>query len=321
MKKIAILLLLLSSLLWASSSIGSATGQFLEISLHVRNMGMGNAGTSLVNGASAAMINPAGIVDLSEDSEFDTYMSYVKWPADISFGAVGAAYRVRSIGVFSVNAKYAYFGDEVRTSPEQPFGDGTFSMGAMSLGLSYARNLTDKFSFGLTVKHVSENYDNSSYSQIAWDMGTLFRTGYRNLNLGMSILHFSKEAQFDGKFLDYSDQVKYALGDSSKFSNWPLPITFRTGLSMDALNTESMQAKIALDMIHSNNSDEIYGFGAELNYLNKYSIRTGYQYGTDIQGFSLGGGLKFVNNIRIDYAFNTMEYFGPRHRFSFGLDF
>ena len=91
MKKLSVSLLLLISSLWASSSIGTATGQFLEVNMHVRNMGMGNAATSLVQGSSAALVNPAGIVDFAENSRFDSYASYVNWPADITFGAVGVA--------------------------------------------------------------------------------------------------------------------------------------------------------------------------------------------------------------------------------------
>lgn len=309
------------STLWASSSIGSATAQFLEVNMDARNMAMGNAATSMVSGASASLINPAGLVKMSRRSNYDGYVSYLQWPADISFGAVGLAYNAGGIGVFSLNIVYVNFGDEIRTTPDMPFGSGTFTMGASSIGLSYSRFLTDKFSFGATVKNVSENYDGSSYSQLAWDIGTMYDTGFRELKIAMSILHFSPEATFSGKFLDYSDAVKLATGDSSSFESWPLPMTFRTGFSMALINNSNYSLKAAFDMIHANNADELYGTGLEFTYLNSFILRGGYQFGTDVFGLTLGGGVKLMDLLSVDYAFNAMEYFGSRHRFALGFSF
>ena len=322
MKKLIVIILLLLNSLWASSSIGSATAQFLEINLNARNMGMGNALTSLVNGASATLINPAGVVDFSggENKTFDTYFSYVNWPADISFGSLNLACRVGFFGTLALNVTYANYGDEIRTTPDNPMGDGIYNMSSYALGVTFARYLTDKFSFGMTMKLVNEDYDGSAYGQLAYDIGTLYRTGYRNMNIGMSILHFSKEAQFSGKYVDYSDKVKMAEGKSSRFEAWPLPITFRTGVSMDALQANSYTLRLAFDMIHNNNSSEKYGLGTELNYLNKFFVRAGYQFGTDIEGLSAGLGTKIMG-MTIDYAFNTMTYFGARHRFAIGYCF
>ncbi|MCK5685050.1 PorV/PorQ family protein, partial [bacterium] len=250
-KKVLFLVLISSVMAVASSSIGSATGQFLEVNMHTRNMGMGNAATSIVKGAAAFQINPAGMVDFTSDKSFDAYASYLNWPADISFGALGLAYDIGAWGVIGANIVYVNFGEEIRTTPEMPFGDGTFNMGAYSVGLSYSRFLTDKFSFGLNIKNVSENYDGSSYSQVAWDIGTLYRTGYRNFKLAMSILHFSKEATFSGNFMNFSDAVKMTTGDSSNYESWPLPMTFRTGISFDLIETNNLKLMAAFDMIHS----------------------------------------------------------------------
>ncbi|NQV50314.1 MAG: PorV/PorQ family protein [Candidatus Marinimicrobia bacterium] len=321
MYKLLISMLILLNSLWASSSIGSVAGQFLEVNLHVRNMGMGNSGTSLVRGSSAMLVNPAGLSDLGETGMLNSYVSYLNWPADISFGALGVAYNLETIGTFGVSAVYVTYGDEIRTTPDMPFGDGTFSLGGMSIGLSFSRHITDKFSFGMTMKNVSESYDDDGYSQLAWDIGTLYRTGFHNLNIGMSILNFSKEAQFSGQYLDFSNPVEVAVNDSSSYDTWPLPMTFRTGISMDGWKNTFFTSHLAANMIHSNNSHELYGLGAELVFMNKYALRLGYQMGTDIQGLSLGGGIELIHGIRLDYAFNSMEYFGPRHRFGLDMNF
>ncbi len=322
MKKLIFITIILINNLWASSSIGSATAQFLEVNLHAQNMAMGNALTSLTSGASAALVNPAGVVDFygNDMSKFDTYFSYVNWPADINFGSLNLAYKLGYIGTISINTTYVNYGDELRTTPDNPMGDGTFNISSNSLGLTYGRYLTDKFSFGLTVKMINEDYDGTNYSQFAYDIGTLYRTEFRNMNIGMSILHFSKEAQFSGKFKDYSDKIKLAEGKDSNYENWPLPMTFRTGISMDAISAATYSVRVAFDMIHTNNSSEKYGFGTEFKYLNKFFIRGGYQFGSDIEGLSAGLGTRMMG-ISIDYAFTTMEYFGGRHRFAIGYSF
>ncbi len=320
MKKILTIIFLSFAVLSASSPVGTATGQFLDINMQTRNMAMGNAATSLVGGAGAVLINPAGLVDFKDNSRFDTYVSYLKWPADISLGSLGAAYKLNAASAVSISAVYVNYGDELRTTPDLPFGDDYFSMSSYSIGLSYSRYLTNKFSIGATIKNVSESFDGSGYSQIAYDMGTMYRTGYKNIRIAMSILHFSKEATFSGKFLNYSDAVKYATNDSSAFESWPLPMTFRTGISMDVYDTKDMTVTAALDMIHSNNANELYGAGVELNYMKNFFLRSGFQFGTDIYGLTFGGGVS-LSKFSIDYAFNTMDYFGGRHRFSLCFNF
>ncbi len=322
MRKLFIITIILISNLWGSSSIGSATAQFLEVNLHARNMAMGNALTSLASGASASMVNPAGIVDFSGNdmARFDTYFSYVKWPAEIDFGSFNIAYKPPFLGTIGINATFVNYGEEIRTTPENPMGDGTFDISSNSIGITYGRYLTDKFSIGLTVKMINENFDDISYNQLAYDIGTMYRTGFRNMKIGMSILHFSKEAQFDGEFTDYSDKVKMTEGKTSEYENWPLPMTFRSGISMDALTADTYTLLVAFDMLHTNNSSERYGLGAELKYLDKFFVRAGYQMGTDIEGLSAGLGTNMMG-ITVDYAFNSMQYFGGRHRFAIGYSF
>lgn len=323
MKKFLIFLILFSGTLWGSASIGSATAQFLEVNLNARNMAMGNASTSLIQGSSAMLVNPAGLADLSANGRrnYDTYFSLLQWPAEITFGSANIGFNLGMLGVLGVNTVFVNYGDEIRTTPDAPMGDGTFSMTSYAAGLTYARYLTDKFSFGMNMKLISEDFDGSDYQQLAFDLGTMYHTGFRNLNIGMSILHFSKETQFSGLFLNYSDKEQLALGDSSNYELWPLPMTFRTGMSMDILKMSAYTVTAAFDMIHTNNSREHYGLGFEMTYLNNFILRGGYQFGTDIEGLSAGMGLRISQNIKFDYAYNTMDYLGGRHRIGLNLGF
>jgi len=318
MKKIMFGLIVSTISLWASSSIGTATAQFLEVNLNTQNMGMGNASTSIITGSASMLINPAGLAELGRGSnDYDSYFSFVNWPAEITFASANLGFSLGKIGVLGINSVFANYGDEILTTAANPMGDGTFSMSSYAVGLTFSRYLTDKFSFGLNVKMVGESFDRSNYSQLAYDLGTLYRTGYRNLNIGMSVLHFSNEAKFSGKFFDYSASST----DSSDYETWPLPMTFRTGLSMDIYSRSQLTISAAFDMIHTNNSSEKYGLGTELLWMQRIVIRAGYQFGTDIEGISAGLGLKISDLMQIDYAFNAMEYLGGRHRFGIKIGF
>ena len=67
--------------------------------------------------------------------------------------------------------------DEKVRTVDQPEGTGEYySAGDISLGLSYARNLTDRFSIGFSAKYVQETIWHESASAVAIDAGTIFRT-------------------------------------------------------------------------------------------------------------------------------------------------
>ncbi len=66
--------------------------------------------------------------------------------------------------------------DELVRTVDQPEGTGEFfSAGDIAVGLSYARNLTDRFSIGFSAKYIQETIWHESASAIAIDAGTTFQ--------------------------------------------------------------------------------------------------------------------------------------------------
>jgi len=143
-----------------------------------------------------------------------------------------------NIGTFSVNAAYLMTDDMEVTTIDQPNGTGEmFGISNYALGLSFARNLTENLSVGVTAKIVHEKYFEYGYTGVAFDIGTLYRTDFRGLKIGMSILHFGPEVKFDGEYFDYSDP-ELAVGTTKDFEDYSLPITFRVGASMDVWESD-----------------------------------------------------------------------------------
>jgi hypothetical protein len=327
MKKIiniVLLLIILSVFSFGQefAPVGTAVAQFLEINLGARGTAMGHAYTTLSENADAVFWNPAGLANVQNGS---FVLDYTKWPADIGIGGFSAAMTFGNVGTFSVNGAYLMTDDMEITTVDQPDGTGeTFGITNYAFGLSYARNLTENLSVGLTAKIVSEKYFDNGYTGFALDLGTLYKTGFRGLKIGMSILHFGPEVQFDGDYIDYSDP-DLAAGTKKDFEQYSLPITFRVGASMDVWESEENKIISALDMVHTNNNLEQYNFGFEYGYDNLIFFRGGYRFNLDEGGVSFGAGVNYElfenNKVALNYSFADKGIVASIHRFSAGFSF
>ena len=87
-------------------------------------------------------------------------------------------YRFRQVcGIF-----FSYLGmpDIERTTIQFPEGNGEqVSANSFATGISYARELTDRFSIGGNLKYIRENIWHSSASTFAFDIGLLYRTIFK----------------------------------------------------------------------------------------------------------------------------------------------
>ncbi len=324
-KKISIIFLLVPCLLMAETfaPVGTSVAQFLEIGVGARATGMGEAFTVMSDNAEAAFWNPAGLADIED---YNLFTSYNQWPAGISIGGIALAKTFPGIGTFAVNSVYLMTDDMEITTIDQPEGTGeNFSINNYSVGLSFSRYLTDKVSIGITNKIVHEDYYNHGYTTWALDLGTIYRTDFRGLKLGMSILHFAPEIQFDGSYIDHSDPKSYEADEERDFEKYSLPINFRVGASINLLEMRDHKVVMAGDMIHPNNNIEQYNAGIEYCMKNMIFLRTGYKLSADEGGFAVGGGAKLslMNsfNIMVNYSYADMGVLNGINRFSINLLF
>ena len=166
MKKLNILLIVVFiSVIFVSpgnttiNKVGQTGLQFLKIDVGARPAGMGGAFLMVGQDATAMFYNPAGIAMVPE---FDVFISQTNWIADISYNAGGVAYTFENIGTFGISLVYADYGEIIGTrvdaKSEKGFAEtGNIETSAYVLGLTYARNLTDKFTIGGQVKWAQPN--------------------------------------------------------------------------------------------------------------------------------------------------------------------
>jgi len=321
MKKMGIVIFMLAFVAEAQAqefgSVGTAGAQFLQIGVSARAIGLGEAYTAVTNDALSIFWNPAGLAQVERHA---WGFSYVSWLADVRYQTAAYAYTWERVGTLGAGVGYLTSGEmEVRR-----YGDGggtgeTFTYSDLVVGLSFARNLTDKFAVGGQVKYIQEKAWTQTARGWAIDVGTMYKTGFRGLRLAMAIQNFGPEMRFSGNYVDYSDHQKV-----KSFQSYPLPLTFRGGLAMDLITTEQYSVLVAADLLHPNDNVENYDIGTEVTLFDKLLLRGGYKFNTDEEGLAFGAGLRYPigsMKISLDYAFDDVGLLGNVHRGSVGFAF
>lgn len=329
---IVILLLTVPVLPDEVTKVGSTASPFLKIGVGARPVGLGGAYVSLADDASALYWNVGGIAQVTRP---EVIFNHSRWLEEISFDYLGLAMPLGSAGVLGISFTSLSMGEFEQTTELDPEGNGVlFSAGSFAVGLSYARQLTNKFMIGFTGKYIQENIWNSSAKGFALDVGTLFTTPFDGIRLGMSISNFGTKMQMNGGDLllqvdpypgiSGSNDAINALFQTGKFD---LPLLFRVGLSWDALKSETNRLTLAVDALHPNDNSESVNIGGEYTFNNFVSIRGGYQslfQRNSEEGFTVGAGLNTgVSSFRfvLDYAYQDFGLLDNVQLFTVRLSF
>jgi hypothetical protein len=327
---ILILGLLTHSLEAQDKKLAQTGMKFLSVSTDARTTGFSEAATSVdLSSASAMFYNPSTMASLNNFASLS--VGHVGWIADINYlhSAIAFAPLDGDYGVFGISFLTVDYGDfygTVVANNEKGYVDvGTYSPTSYAIGFSYAKELSLKFAVGGSIKFIKQNLgtsvidmdpsgnfiqEDNGLKAMAFDFGILYRTGFKSLNFGMSIKNFSQE-------------LKY------KEETFQLPLTFRIGLSMDAMDIfnidkETHSLLVSVDAVHPRDFSEQIYLGAEYTFINTFSIRAGFVSPADERDFTAGVGIKrnFAGmNVGIDYAYQPFGIFKNVHRFSFNFSF
>jgi hypothetical protein len=327
--RIAGLLVSLSfSVLAQNPNIGTAGAQFLKIPVGPRASGMGGAFVSNASDASALFWNPAGIVHVKE-SEISA--AYTSWWGGINLNHASFVHTTEDAGSFGISMSLLTMGDMEVTTELQPEGTGQkFDAQDFMVGASYARALTVDFAVGISVKMINQRIWNETASGLAFDIGTQYRIGFRDLTIGMSMMNFGSDMKYDGQDL----AVKYDANTQNANNrlapanlateDYPLPLHFQIGVSMTVLNTEAMKIQIAADAAHPNDNQERVNVGTEITVLDGFSLRGGYRFGYDLETATFGAGAVVPlgdSDIKFDYSYALYQLLANVHRISIGFTF
>jgi len=318
------------------SRVGTTAAPFLKIGVGARVLGMGEAGATVAEDITAMYWNPAGLARITKSQ---ILLNHFEWIADINFDYAGIAIYVPTVGSFGLNITHWGAPDIERTTLTYQEGTGEkVSMGSTAIGVSFAREFTDRFSIGFNGKYIRESLWHSHAQGYALDVGILFNTQFHNLKLGASISNFGTALQMQGRdLLVQHDIDPLSEGNNSNINaylatdSYKLPIFFRFGLSMnvtrDLMGIDNHDFIVAIDAIHPNDNKEYVNMGAEYRLMNLLSLRAGYRElflqdteGGLTAGFGLHHGIGSFA-LSIDYAaldYGRLDYV---HKFSFILSF
>jgi len=324
--------------------VGTTIANFLEIGFGGAGTSMGDAYVSMVEDVSAIYWNPAGLAFMPQN---EAQFVIQPWIADIksTFAAVGLV--MPGIGTFGLGIIHAGYGEMEVTSMTMQEGTGEkFSPSDYALSFSYARQLTNWFSFGANAKYIASNIWHMNASAMAIDLGVIVKTPFfaqnndrsRGLRLGMSISNYGTKMKYEGLDLtnpiDISDDNGNYSATPGEFSlsSWELPLIFRIGVAWNYSFLENQYVTLSADAIHPNNNAEYLNTGIQYEIFQptfgKLALRGGYTklFMPDNQfGLTLGFGLtkNFMGNfgLKIEYAYREVGILGKVHSYTVGFLF
>jgi hypothetical protein len=314
---------------------GTEGAQELMIPVGPRGEALGGAVVSDVSGVEAMYWNPAGVGMLSKTEAMFAHTQYF---ADMKVNYAAIATPVGGLGTLGFAAKVLSIGDVVVTTEAAPDGTGEIAQPTFTvLGLTWARQFTDRVVFGATGNLVSEHIINESATGVSFDFGVQYLTGWRGLKLGMAMKNFGPSMAFNGPGAetallspgqDPNAERRIFTTESAAFE---LPSYFTMGVSYNAYSTAATRLTVLGALQNNNFQGNAIRGGLELGYRDLISLRGSYfgsfrgtidpntaedqsQFtgGDDLYtGFAVGGGLKVrtgeTGHMGVDFSWRPVR--------------
>jgi type IX secretion system protein PorV len=288
---------------------GTSAGQFLKIGMGARAVGMGEAYVALANDAEALYWNPAGLVLIEKPS---VIFSYTNWLVGTQLQFIGATYKLDANNALGVAITYLSSDEMNETTEFQQLGTGrTFSYSDFLIGLTYARYMTNQFSFGFTTKFMQETVFDLTMRAVLFDLGIYYDVGWGSTRFAVVMSNFGQDMRPTGSFKVQTLDNEFKKVDS--FQSFPPPILLRIGIAGEIYEDESHKITASVQLSHPNDNTENLNFGLEYWLFNKFALRAGFKTIREEEKYSVGFGLKLpisVADFRLDYALTDFGRLG-----------
>lgn len=295
---------------------GITTAEFLKIGVGARANAMAESFAAVGDDAFSLFYNPAGITQFDKD---EIAISHSTWFIGLQHDFLGAVYHLDKQNSVGISAISLQSDDMPVTTEYAPTGTGAyFKYSDLAVAATYARKMTNQFSFGLSVRYIYETLGEVKMNGLLIDLGTFYWTGLGTTRFAVAVSNF-------GGQLTPAGSVELVDGTTvSKFQSFSPPTIFRIGFAFEPYQDEANKVTASAQLNHPADNSENVSLGAEYSFRQSFFLRGGYRINVDEQKFSVGAGVrvdaKFAA-ISFDYAFTPYERLGDVHRFSLNLGF
>ncbi|HEB83863.1 MAG TPA: PorV/PorQ family protein [Bacteroidetes bacterium] len=329
--------------------VGTSSMTFLKIPVGARAEAMGGAYVAIANDPFAVFWNPAGVAQVRNRWQGKFVVDPERTPEGVKGPATGLAHLYRGarafgvvhidwladidydalsfvqplpVGVLALSAATLTTADMEITTEFHPDGTGEyFSYGDALFGLSYALAMTDNFSWGVTVKYAREDLAGYLLENVMLDFGTYYWTGYRDLRLGVALVHFGPNSKPEGTYTRVDENgVEY----EDNFKAYSPPTEFRLGAAMTLLAAGPHKFLGSLQLNHPVDNAENLKLGAEYGFRGMLFLRGGLKVNTDEDRWAVGGGVRVPWRgfaLNFDYSYTDFGILDQSQRISVGLTF
>ena len=326
MKKIVfyiiILITLVNNSLFAGpkNKFGLSAATELMIPVGSVSTALGGSNLATTSGLDAIYWNPAGLTYLSTKTGEALFSNQI-YIADISVNYFAGAYKLPNVGTFGISVKALDFGNIEVTTVNSPDGTGeTYSPTYLNIGISYARNMTDRIAFGTTVKVIYNEISRETAKGIAFDFGLQYNVIGSGLQFGVALKNLGPAMTFTGPDLEsFYLPTGAPIGTNNEprtiiLQDFELPTAFSLGLSYDFRLDKKNNLMVNGTFQNNSFSTDDYNLGLEYNFNKMLYLRGGYMFtqeNTDndnriFTGPTFGAGFNYAPtstlNVAFDYA-------------------
>lgn len=298
---------------------------------------LGGSNLASVSGVDALYWNPSGLSSLNGKMAEVLFSNQI-YIADIHVNYFAGAYKIPNIGTLALSIKALDFGDIPVTTANNPEGTGeTYSPTYLTGGLSYARAMTDRISFGATAKVIYNKISRETSTGFAFDFGLNYNVIGSGLRFGVALKNLGPSMTFSGPDLEQFFQPPGTPAGtpqeprSISLADFELPTALSLGISYD-FKLDQRNNIMANGTFQNNSfSTDDFNLGLEYNFNKLVYLRGGYQLSSDnsddktFTGATFGAGLRYnagTNfNIGFDYAYRVANRFDDNQFFTINLGF
>jgi|SRR4051812_3976973 hypothetical protein len=320
---------------------GNNTFEFLNLPISARVAALGgNVISAKDNDLNVTLTNPALLTDSMDNN---MALSYVNYFADINYGYVAYAKKIKNMGIMSGGIQYLDYGKFKRVDE---FGNiyGTFKASDMSINLSYANSVFDSnLVVGATLKTIYSQMETYYSWGSAVDLGAVYTRPAKKFAVGFVV----KNIGYQWKPYTVGNYEKLPFEMQIGFTKQPKHVPFRLSVTYENLerwdltytdpnNPASTKDPLTGKSIKQSKFKK-YGdefmrhivIGGEFLITKNFFLRGGYNYQRrkelgiiekkGMSGFSFGFGLK-IYKLHVSYARSVYHLAGASNNFSVSFD-